>query len=294
MSNFWSLWIIALFLICNAALLWLLLSNTKTDIEPNQVKSHVYDGIEEYDNPLPSWFFNLFLATMIFGAIYLALYPGLGNFKGFLGWTSTNEWQVSVDKAEGEFMTLVTPLMDKSAAELSNNPKAIKMGQRIYKNNCAICHGVDAKGAYAFPNLTDNDWLYGGTEENIQQSITHGRKGLMPAWKSILGQDLDLMVDYVVLLSDNNGREAEHPLHEKFGMLCGACHGKNGSGNQAMGAPNLRDNIWLYGGSTAEIKVTLEQGRQGVMPAFQAALSPERIHLVMSYIYFLNESLQQP
>lgn len=290
MSNFWSIWIVLLFLICNAGLLWLLLSNTKSDIEANTVKSHTFDGIEEYDNPLPSWFFNLFLSTMIFGAIYLALFPGLGNFKGLLGWTSVNQWEASVEKADKEFMTLVTPLMEKSAVELSDNTKAIKMGQRIFKNNCAVCHNVNAKGGYAFPNLTDSDWLYGGNEETIKQTITHGRKGMMPAWESILGQDVDPMVEYIAELGNPDTKESDNPMHSKFTMLCSACHGKDATGNQAMGAPNLTDDIWLYGGSSGEIKVTLSKGRNGVMPPFKDVLSPERIHLVVAYLFSLNES----
>ncbi|MCK5880316.1 MAG: cytochrome-c oxidase, cbb3-type subunit III [Sinobacterium sp.] len=294
MDNFWSIWIIVLFVSCNATLLWLLLSNTKSDLKPNEVKSHVYDGIEEFDNPLPTWFFNLFLGSMIFGAIYLALFPGLGNFKGFLGWTSVNQWEASVEKAEGEFMTLVTPLMKKSAEELSSNPEAIKMGQRIFKNNCAVCHGVNAKGTYAFPNLTDQDWLYGGSEENIKHTIMNGRKGAMPAWKSILGQDIDPIVNYVAELSNPETDETQHPMHSKFTMLCSACHNKDGTGNHAMGAPNLRDNIWLYGSAIGEIKVTVAEGRSGIMPPFKDVLSPERIHLVMAYIMSINEATEEP
>ena len=287
MSNFWSIWIIALFVICNAGLLWLLFSNRKTDQEMNKVKPHSYDGIEEYDNPLPSWFFNLFLATVVFGVIYLALFPGLGNYKGLLGWTSINQWEKSVNKAEDEFMTLVTPFMNKPASELTDTPKALKMGKRIFKNNCAICHGVNAKGSYAFPNLTDDDWLYGGVESHIKQSITEGRRGSMPAWASILGQDVDPMVDYIMSLNEPD--IGNHPMNEKYNMMCSACHSKDGSGNQLFGAPNLKDDIWLYGGSSGEIKVSIEQGRNGQMPPFKNILTPERIHLVIAYVLSLHK-----
>ncbi len=291
MSSFWSIWIILLFLICNAGLVWLLFANRKSDLGENQVKSHVYDGIEEYDNPLPSWFFNLFLATIIFAFIYLALFPGLGNFKGLLGWTSQNQWQESVDTAEAEFIEITKPLMAKPAKDLTRTAEALKMGQRIFKNNCAICHGVNAKGSYAFPNLTDNDWLYGGSEEAIKYTLNNGRQGLMPPWGAALGQDIDAMAQYVIDLGQKD--VSQSPMQAKFEMLCSACHAKDGSGNQMLGGPNLRDDIWLYGGSHSEIKITLEQGRNGNMPAFKDILTPERIHLVTTYVLSLSENTEQ-
>ena len=180
--------------------------------------------------------------------------------------------------------------MSMSAAELENVPEANKMGKRIFKTYCSTCHGTDARGNYAFPNLTDNDWLYGGTEEKVTETITHGRKGMMPAWEAILGPDVDSMVDYVIKLKD--GHPENHPMHAKFTAICGACHGADGKGNQAIGAPNLTDDIWLYGGTPSEIRITITKGRNGHMPAHEQILSKESIHLVAAYVLSLSQKAE--
>lgn len=291
MTSFWSFFIIVLFTSCNVLLIWLLFSNrTSATTENEKTTGHVYDGIEEYDNPLPSWFFNLFIATFIFAAIYLVLYPGFGSFKGVLGWTQVGALKQDIADAEVEFKEKVAPFMDMPAAKLADNREALKMGKRLFKNNCSTCHGVDAQGAYAFPNLTDNDWLYGGSEANIKQTITHGRQGAMPAWGQVLGKDLDAMVDYVYRLSKED--VSQHAMHETFKTMCGVCHQKDGTGNQALGGPNLTDDIWLYGGSPSEIRLTIEKGRNGNMPDFKDVLSKERIHLVTGYILSLSANPQ--
>lgn len=287
MTSFWSFFIIVLFTSCNLLLIWLLFGNrTTTSAENENTTGHVYDGIEEYDNPLPGWFFNLFIATFIFAAIYLVLYPGFGSFKGILGWTQAGALQQDIADAEEEFKEKVAPFMAMPAADLASSREALKMGQRLFKNNCSTCHGVDAKGAYAFPNLTDNDWLYGGSEENIKQTITHGRKGAMPPWGAVLGDKLDSMADYVKRLGQED--VSQHAMHETFVSMCSACHLKDGTGNQALGGPNLTDDIWLYGGSLSEIRLTIEKGRNGNMPDFKDTLSKERIHLVTGYILSLS------
>jgi cytochrome c oxidase cbb3-type subunit 3 len=289
MSNFWSLWIIVLFTGCIIMLLWLLLANRTVDHNEEDKKvGHNFDGIEEYDNPLPGWFFNLFLGSIIFAGIYLILFPGYGSFKGVLNWTSANAWQAEIVEAEEEFNALAKTFMATDAKTLAANRDAVKMGQRLFKANCSTCHGADAKGSYAFPNLTDNDWLYGDSEEAIKQTITNGRNGAMPGWQAALGNDLDKMTDYVIKLGNEDVNQ--HPMDSKFKMLCSACHQADGSGNQMLGAPNLRDDIWLYGGSPSEINITIAKGRMGHMPSFKQLLSPERIHLLTAYIYSINES----
>jgi cytochrome c oxidase cbb3-type subunit 3 len=287
MSNFWSFWIISLTVITVAGVTWILFANrTVNKQEGENTTGHVYDGIEEYDNPLPAWWFNLFLGSVIFAIGYLALYPGMGNYKGLLNWTSTDQWQASVDKADKEFSEKAAQYMAVSPRDLASKPDALKMGKRIFKTYCSVCHGNMATGAYAFPNLTDNDWLYGGTDDKIIETITHGRKGMMPAWGAILGNDLDSMVDYVVKLGDGNAEQ--HPMHQKFTTICAACHGADGKGNQMFGAPNLTDDIWLYGGKPGDIKITISKGRNGNMPAHDHILSKESIHLVAGYILSLN------
>jgi cytochrome c oxidase cbb3-type subunit 3 len=165
------------------------------------------------------------------------------------------------------------------------------MGKRLFKNNCSTCHGTDGKGSYAFPNLTDNDWLYGGAENNIKQTITQGRHGVMPAWGAALGNDLESMADYTIKLGNED--VSQHPMQDKFAMLCSACHQPDGSGSQILGAPNLRDNIWLYGGSSGEVMLTINKGRAGRMPEFKDTLSEQRIHLVTAYVLSLAAKPQQ-
>lgn len=288
MSNFWSFWIISLTSTCIIGVTWILLANRSVDKNENgNTTGHVYDGIEEYDNPLPLWWFNLFLGTVTFAIVYLIFYPGMGNYKGYLNWTSANQWQKTVDDADKDFAKKSEIYMATSAVDLGKNPQAINMGKRIFKTNCTTCHGTQAKGAYAFPNLTDNDWLYGSSEAKITETITYGRHGMMPAWGAILGNDVDSMADYVLNLSKGNADK--HPMHDKFLGLCSACHGADGKGNQLFGAPNLTDNIWLYGGKPSDIKITITNGRNGNMPAHEHILSPESIHLVTAYILSLHK-----
>lgn len=289
MSNFWSFWIISLTTICIVGITWILFANrTVTRGENENTTGHVYDGIEEYDNPLPAWWFNLFLGTVIFAIGYLVLYPGMGSYKGMLGWTSVEQWQTSVDKAEQEFTAHAAQYMDMPASELAKVPEANKMGKRIFKTYCSTCHGANANGSFAFPNLTDNDWLYGGSEDRVTETITLGRKGMMPGWEAILGNDLDSMVDYVAKLGD--GKAEQHPMHSKFTAMCSACHGADAKGNQAFGAPNLTDDTWLYGGKPGDIRITIAKGRNGNMPAHEKILSRESIHLVAAYVLSLNSN----
>ena len=287
MTSFWSLWVILITLGTIGLVTWILFANRTYQDDGQKTTGHVYDGIEEYDNPLPSWWFNLFFVSVIIALVYLVLYPGLGNFKGVLGWSSTAQWQQSVEDAEAAFNQQIADLLPIEARELATNRDAVKMGQRIFKTYCSTCHGVDAKGTYAFPNLTDSDWLYGGSEETIKHSIKFGRTGAMPAMGAVLGNDLDAMAQYVSIIGTEQA--AEHPMRGKFEMLCSVCHQKDGSGNTAFGAPNLRDDIWLYGGSTGEIKLSIQRGRNGNMPAHKDILSDARIHLVAAYIFSLQD-----
>src|SRR5690554_1369032 len=286
MSSFWSLWVIVITLGTIALITWILFANRTTQGNADETTGHEYDGIVEYDNALPAWWFNMFVVSVVIALVYLVLYPGLGNYKGVLGWTSANQWQAFVDEAEAAFNQRASEFMKFSAQELAEDRDVVRMGQRIFKSNCSVCHGVDAKGTYAFPDLTDNDWLYGGSEANIKHSIMHGRNGIMPAQSAILGDDLDAMVEYVSLIATDAA--ANHPMKAKFEMVCAVCHAKDGSGNQLLGAPNLRDDIWLYGGSPSEIKQTIAHGRNGQMPAHKDILSESRIHLVVAYLFSLQ------
>jgi len=296
MSAFWSIWISVITLAVVFGVTWLLFATRKSEKfkeTTEETVGHAFDGIEEYDNPLPKWWFNMFLITVVFSLGYLALYPGLGNFKGLLGWTSYNQWEEEMAHAEEVYAPVFAKYAALSIEELNQpgNETGLKMGQRMFANNCSVCHGVGGVGAYGFPNLTDNDWLYGGQPDTIVSTIVNGRQGGMPAWGAILGEDgIQDVTNYVLSLSgsEHDATAAERG-QTQFNTLCAACHMPTGEGMQALGAPNLTDNIWLYGGSFEQIAHTLRVGRAGVMPAHKDLLSDDKIHLISAYVYSLSK-----
>ncbi|MEX2963196.1 cytochrome-c oxidase, cbb3-type subunit III [Microbulbifer sp. TYP-18] len=295
MSTFWSLWVIVLTLANLALIIWVLFANRKVAVsdqdEPgNETTGHVYDGIEEYDNPLPRWWFMLFVGTLIFSAIYLVIYPGMGNFKGIAGWTSVGQLERSQEKAMEKFDQTFGQYAQMPVEQIAENPQALKMGARIFANNCAVCHGADGGGNYGFPNLTDDDWLYGGTPEKILQTLYQGRQGVMPPQEPIIGEEgVRNTAEYVLAL---NGLEhnAEMAAQGKqvFDRVCMACHGLDAKGNQAIGAPNLTNNIWLYGSSREQIQHTIRGGRSNQMPSQSDKLRDDKIRLVAAYVYSLS------
>ena len=276
---------------------------------------HEFDGIVEINNPLPRWWTILFYATIVWSFFYLALYPGLGSFEGFWGWRSSNqdvrtleesaqaridakerglivEYDRELDFAAEKFDPIFEAYAQVPVEELVKNEEAVKVGQRLFMQNCSQCHGSDARGNMGFPNLTDDDWLYGGSGAKIKETLTNGRIAAMPAWIDAMGeQGIKETVAYVLSLS---GREMEenHDVLAEAGkarfMACAACHGMDGKGNQMLGAPNLTDNIWLYGGSERAITETLTYGRNGVMPSFKKTLGDNKIHVVATYVYSLS------
>lgn len=295
MSAFWSAWVTIITLAVIFGCTWLLLRTRKSETfkeETDNTVGHEFDGIAEYDNPLPKWWFQMFLGTVVFGLVYLALYPGLGNFKGLLGWTSTNQWEEEMAYADEVYKPVFAKYATLSIEDLQKpeNEAGLKMGQRMFANNCSVCHGTAATGAHGFPNLTDNDWLYGGTPDALTQTILHGRQGAMPAWGAVLGEEgVRDVASYVQKLSGQEAdAEAAARGKTQFQALCTACHGVDGKGMQALGAPNLTDNIWLYGGSFENITHTLRSGRNGVMPAQKDLLSQDKVQLIAAYVYSLS------
>lgn len=291
MSSFWSIWIIALTVITFVLVTWVLLANRKGDPGTEVgTTGHSADGIEEFDNPLPYWWFLMFMFTIVFGAGYLVVYPGLGNFPGLLGWSQIGQWQEQVDAADERYSAMRHKYLAMSITDVATDPAALKMGQRLYANNCSQCHGLDAKGSYGFPNLTDGDWLWGGTPDDIKTTLIQGRRAAMPSWQSILGdQGISDTTAYVMSISGRIVDQATAAAgKEKFDMLCVACHGPEGKGNPMFGAPNLTNGVWLYGGSKEQIEHTLRAGRNGVMPAFAETLGEDKIHILSAYIYSLN------
>ncbi len=255
---------------------------------------HVWDeDLTEFNNPLPRWWLNMFYLTIVFAVGYLILYPGLGNVAGYFRWTSQHEHDVQARAERETYLAAFTPFRKLSIAELSKNSNAMRMGQSIFNNNCAACHGSDARGAKGFPSLTDNDWLYGGDAETISQTLREGRAGVMPGWKAVAGDvGIAELQAYVRQLGGAPNTAAATAGKARFDMFCVACHGSEGKGNQALGAPNLTDQIWLYGGDDATITATLANGRGGVMPAHKAILNEDQIRVMTAWVLAQNRSAQ--
>ena len=297
-SDFWSWWIITIVVGGIVFCIWLLLANRKSTLPAGgtaEATGHVWDeNLEELNNPLPRWWIIKFYITIVFGIAYFALYPGLGTFEGILGWSETGQYEAEVSAADTKYRPLYDTYKNLAIPAVAADEDAMKMGERLYVNYCAVCHGSDARGATGFPNLRDGDWLYGGTPEAIKHSIMYGRIAVMPAWQAVLGdKGVDQVTNYVRQLS---GMSADAALaaegKQKFETNCAACHMADGTGNIAMGAPNLTDEVWLYGGSPRAIKETLVKGRNGVMPAHAEFLGEAKVHILSAYVYSLSNAAQ--
>ncbi|MFK3816756.1 cytochrome-c oxidase, cbb3-type subunit III [Pseudomonas sp. NPDC089407] len=303
MTTFWSTYICVLTIGSLIGLTWLLLATRKGQSHntTDQTMGHSFDGIEEYDNPLPKWWFWLFVGTLVFSVGYLILYPGLGNWKGILpgyenGWTGVNEWQKEMDKADAKFGPIFAKYAAMPVEEVAKDPQALKMGGRLFASNCSVCHGSDAKGSFGFPNLTDKDWRWGGEAETIKASIMNGRHGVMPAWAEVIGEQGVADVAAFVLTS-MDGRELPEGAKadpakgkEIFAGNCVACHGPEGKGTPAMGAPDLtHPQAFIYGSSFAQLQQTIRYGRQGQMPAQAEIQGNDKVHLLAAYVYSLSQ-----
>ncbi|MBK4997510.1 cbb3-type subunit III [Pseudomonas sp. S37] len=308
MTTFWSTYICVLTIGSLIGLTWLLLATRKGQSHntTDQTMGHSFDGIEEYDNPLPKWWFWLFVGTLVFSVGYLILYPGLGNWKGILpgyenGWTGVNEWQKEMDKADARFGPIFAKYAAMPVEEVAKDPQALKMGGRLFASNCSVCHGSDAKGSFGFPNLTDKDWRWGGEAETIKASIMNGRHGVMPAWAEVIGEQGVADVAAFVLTS-MDGRELPEGAKadpakgkEIFAGNCVACHGPEGKGTPAMGAPDLtHPQAFIYGSSFAQLQQTIRYGRQGQMPAQAEIQGNDKVHLLAAYVYSLSQEPASP
>ncbi|MDF1820964.1 MAG: cytochrome-c oxidase, cbb3-type subunit III [Alcanivoracaceae bacterium] len=300
MSDFWS-WYVIVIVALNiggcAVLLW---ANRKMSASEaaKETTGHNFDGIEERNTPLPRWWLILFWLTLGFAIVYLVLYPGMGNYEGTLGWSSHKQWQEEVELVEARTAPLFAQYAAEPVEELIKYDEVMGVGARLFANNCAVCHGADARGARGYPNLTDDDWLYGGSPDAIKQTLVNGRQGMMPPMAAAIGGTDEAVSDmalYVASLSrpqladDPAKAEAIARAKPKFAM-CAACHGADGTGNQMMGAPNLTDNTWLYGNTLKDIEYAIRNGRAGKMPAQQDLLSPEQIHVLTAYVYGLSRN----
>lgn len=297
LTGFWHWYVIIITVVTILLCFWLLqwtkgVSNPDDEGDGTGTTGHVWDeDLVELNNPLPRWWLQLFYGTIAFAFIYLALFGGLGNIPGFLGWSQEGQYTAEVEAATEAQEAIFARYRQMDNETLIADAEANGTGQRLFANSCAMCHGSDARGARGFPNLTDNDWLYGGSFDTVMQSITDGRTGAMPVMVGGLDDNgINNLVAYVQSMSGQQvdaGMAAEGK--KNFDMLCIACHGVDGSGNQALGAPRLNDDIWLYGGEAEIIKKTVTEGRNGSMPVHKNLLSEDRRRLITAYVLSLSE-----
>jgi cytochrome c oxidase cbb3-type subunit 3 len=291
MTTGWSLFVIILTVLNILACLWLLRWTSKPRTANEKIgggadTGHVWDkDLREYNNPLPKWWLWVFYITVAFGLIYLALYPGLGNFGGVKGWTQSGQYQQERAAVEARAAQLLAPLAALPVAELVNNEQAMSTAHNLFQQNCAQCHGSDGGGAVGFPNLRDANWQWGSDADSVVATIAAGRVAAMPPWAAVIGEPgVEEAVAYVQTLSGQQAdatKAAAGQVH--FQTLCSACHGMDGKGNPLLGAPNLTDEIWLYGGDAATLKQTLMYGRNGQMPAWGDKLGEQRVKLLAAY-----------
>ncbi len=294
-SSFWGYFIAAVSLIGIFYCAYLLVSQMNVKLkkgEKAEVTGHVWDGdLQEYNNPLPGWWVGMFVATIIFALVYLALYPGLIVFGNLWKWSSTGQYNAEVAKVEQKTNVLYAKYSALPIAEVAQSPDAVLMGKNLFQTYCVQCHGSDARGAKGFPNLTDADWLYGGTPEKILETLNQGRHGQMPAFGAAFGEEkVRDLTNYVLKLSGHttfNNVRADRGANT-FAQVCVACHGTDGKGNKDIGAPNLTDKIWLYGASEETIVETITNGRNNVMPAWKEFLGDGKVHLLSAYVYSLG------
>lgn len=297
MSDFinsgWALFVAGMTIlgIVACAILLAVASRTKVMAADNST-GHVWDEtLRELNNPLPRWWMWLFVITMVFSAVYLAFYPGLGTNPGTLKWTSVNQYEVEQDRARAAMAPVYAKYTKMTAEELARDPQAMGIGQRLFLNTCSQCHGSDARGSRGFPDLTDRDWLGAGTPEAIAKTIVEGRTGTMPPMAAGVGtaEDVRNVANYVLSLSDSpNNAVAAQLGKDKFGV-CAACHGPDGKGNPTIGAPNLTDKIWLHGWGERMVIDQITNGKTNTMPAQGRLLTPEQVHVLGAYVWSLSQ-----
>jgi cytochrome c oxidase cbb3-type subunit 3 len=299
-----SVFIIVFTAINIVACLWLMWWTARTRVpaanpsdqnaaEGSGATGHVWDGdLQELNNPLPRWWLGLFIITIVFGAGYLTFYPGMGNFAGTSKWSSVAQYEAQVALQRAKFEERLASLQDRSLVELASNGNAMATAKNLFGANCAGCHGSDARGAKGFPNLTDKDWLWGGDEQRLLETISQGRHGMMPALGSVLGeQGVNEVASYIVSLS--GGKAPADWIaagQQRFATLCVGCHGVDAKGNAMLGAPNLTDSIWLHGGDFDTVRATVTNGRDNQMPAHKDLLGDTKVKLLAAYVLSLNQA----
>lgn len=301
MNEWWSITIAvvtALSMIACGLLLW---SQSKVKVKlgkdgkalPAETTGHVWDeNLMEENNPLPKWWMWLFYITLIFSAVYLVVYPGMGSYQGSFGWSQESAYLEEMKAGEQQYGPLFNQYLNTEIAAVAKDAQAQEIGQRLFLNTCAQCHGSDGQGGKGYPNLTDSDWLYGGDPATIKTSIREGRHGQMPPMAAAIGGEVEVknVAHYVMSLSGGAHDPIKATLGKPKFAACAACHGADGKGNSLMGAPNLSDKTWLYGGGVENVMEAINKGRTNQMPAHQNLLSEAKIHLLTAYVWSLSNS----
>lgn len=292
-SNFWSLYVAGLTILgilgCGV-LLWVT-ARKKVESASDNTTGHVWDeDLREMNNPMPRWWMWLFVITIVFSLAYLAIYPGLGNYSGQLKWSQTGAYDSEVAKANAELEPLYARFASMKPEDIAVDPQAVAIGERLFMNNCAQCHGSDAHGSKGFPNLTDKDWLHGGAPEKIHETLVNGRMGNMPPMAAAVGtpEEVRNLANYVLSLSGSPHDSLRASLGKPKFAACAACHGMDAKGNTALGAPNLTDDIWLHGWGEAAIVNIINNGKVNVMPAQANKLTEAQINVLSSYVWGMS------
>ncbi|HWI81191.1 cytochrome-c oxidase, cbb3-type subunit III [Ramlibacter sp.] len=292
-TEFWSVYVAAISVVSIIAcllLLWIT-ARKKVTSQADNTTGHVWDDdLREMNNPMPRWWMWLFVITIVFGFAYLAAYPGLGSFQGKLGWSTRGEYDAEVQQATKELTPLYAQFTAKKTEELAGDANAMAIGERLFMNNCSQCHGSDARGSKGFPNLADGDWLHGGTPDKIKETITQGRRGQMPPMAAAVGspEDVKNVANYVLSLSNSPHDSVRAQLGKAKFTACAACHGMDGKGNQAVGAPNLSDDVWLHGWGEQAVINMVNGGKTNEMPAQGGKLTDAQIHVLTAYVWGLS------
>ena len=292
-SNFWSVYVTGISLVGIVACLLLLWfsGKAKAMTANDNTTGHVWDGdLREMNNPLPRWWVWLFVITVAFALGYLIMYPGLGNYQGTFGWSAVGQYETEVARGNKEVEPLYAKFNGMKPEDVAGDAQAMAIGERLFMNNCSQCHGSDARGSQGFPNLTDKDWLHGGTPDKIVETLVKGRIGNMPPMAAAVGSSDDVrnVAHYVLSLSASPHDSVKAALGKSHFGVCAACHGADGKGNQAIGAPNLTDDIWLHGWGENAIVAMINNGRVNQMPAQAEKLTESQIRVLASYVWSLS------
>lgn len=297
MSSFWHWYIVIITVGTLIATIWFLLYSSRMKVPSTQdedgaeTTGHVWDeDLRELNNPLPRWWLGLFWITVVFSIVYLILYPGLGRYEGVLGWSQEKQYEQEMAQAREAFQQRFGHFDELPLVELAADDKAVEMGRNLYAHNCATCHGSDARGAQGYPNLTDDHWIWGGEASQIEHSVVQGRQAAMPAFGDALGEEgVRNTAVYVQKLAGEPVDETMAAAGRRhYQQLCVACHGPEGKGNPVLGAPDLTQGVYTYGGDIDSLRATIRNGRNGVMPAQKPLIGETRARLAAAYIYSLK------